>query len=262
MRLLALLSSVSLATLLVTGCSTPSSPSPSPSPSAPSLPSTGRGDFQYDETDCAPDCAVVDHPMMRGTAETLYVRAASGTLPVLDARSTSPAVVVESSDFMCCNEDAVGIDCRGGSGIACHAGEVAQIMIEVTAASAGKADLVLTNADGSEWDHATVEVAEAARLSLTCAGSEALTVGDECTVGWTAFDASRRMLEATTGVVLTVTPADVAAFDDVFAGRSSSVAGDLSKASTSVTGLGAGDAELRASAGQATATMPLHVRAN
>jgi hypothetical protein len=132
------------------------------------------------------------------------------------------------------------------------------------AAAAGSADIVLTERGGAEWERAAIQVAEPARLDLTCAYDTRegeITAGQECTIGWTAFDAGGRKLQASTGVELTISPPEVAAFHHLLSSDSPSEDGDQSLLGPSVICLAAGDATISAAAGQTTSSMTLHVRA-
>jgi hypothetical protein len=220
----------------------------------------GRAQFQYGGLDCLFGCAI-DQPMMHGTTETILVRAKSGDLPVLAAKSTDPSVAITSTEVQCCKHDSSSATCRGGVDLkSCNADEQASLTIVVAAATAGSADLVLTQSDGTEWDRATVTVAEPARLAVTCA-SGSVAVGTECVVGWKAYDAQGTELKTDTGVKLMVAPQNVAAFHHFILADTWSEDGDQSLLGPTVIGLTAGDAQITAVAGQATSTLTVHVTA-
>jgi hypothetical protein len=224
----------------------------------------GRVELAYGELPCLFGCSL-DRPMMRGTTESIHVWAKDGNLPVLDVRSTDTSVVVRRTAFLCCKRDVSGGGCRSAAGLqTCDAGEDGALDIAVEAAAAGHADLVLTEASGEEWDRATVEVAEPARLDLTCAYDTRkgdMSVGDECALSWTPFDGNGRELRASTGVKLTITPREVAAFHHIISANTWSEDGDQSVFGPSVIGLAAGTAEVTAAAGKTTGKMVLEVRA-
>jgi hypothetical protein len=221
----------------------------------------GRAEFAYGSLDCLFGCST--RPMMHGTEETIFVTAKTGPLPALDVRSSGPAVVVTSSDAVCCKQELTSTSCRIAAGLACAADEKGAVVVNVQGAAAGSSDIVLTQKDGSEWDRTTIEVADPARLELACNGSRdgAMTVGQTCNMDWKAFDATGRELQANTGVKLTLAPREVAAFHHLIAADSWSEDGDQTVLGPWVISLAPGDAEITAAAGQTTSTMTLHVSA-
>jgi hypothetical protein len=229
----------------------------------------GNASFAYAGEDCVLFVCTVGRPLMVGSTEPVEVTPMSGSIPVVTASTSDPAVLkaaVAARD--CCKPIPNGTSCRSLDSMTdCASGETASVSLSVTAAGPGHAKVLLVKADGSTYDSLDFASAPAASLVLSCrSGSSDVTdlaVASTCLVHWKAADANGAALQSSTGVTLAVSPLTVAGFEQLFGNPTAQADGNQGTLlGTSLVGLAAGDASVTATLGATPAvhaSLGLHV---
>jgi hypothetical protein len=224
---------------------------------------TGKLDFAYESGTCLFGCSVGGHAMMLGTSESLSAQtseALSGVTVTVD--DPSVVQVAAGSVELYCNSSSNGSS-SATLMTGCPSGTSSTVDFGIVARGAGTTKLHVLQA-GTEVDGIDLVVEAPATITPTCSvtgSASALRVGSQCTIGWTATDAQGNALQASSGVSLVVANPAVADLTGFFSPGTGSEpdASDGIFSSTALKALSPGSTTLTASAGSASATLPVDV---